>query len=261
VSGLRVSGLTVSAPSGRRLVDDVSFSLGAGEILGLVGESGSGKTLTGRALMRLMPDPSLRIMAGAAHLGGRDVLALPEAAFRAVRGREIGMIFQNPGSHLDPVRQIGAQIAETIMLHEGAGRHAAQAAAVDLLRQVGVPDPARRARGYAHEFSGGMRQRAMIALALACNPAVLIADEPTTALDVTVQAQILRLLKQLQDDLGLAYLFITHNISVVEYIAHYVVVMYEGRIVEQGKVDDVLYNPQHPYTRQLLSAVPRIKTA
>ncbi|WP_304168109.1 ABC transporter ATP-binding protein, partial [Lonsdalea britannica] len=199
---LALSHLTVVNRQGIALVDDVSLELREGEILGLVGESGSGKTVTCRAMMRLLPGEALRVVSGSINLNGRDILTLPERALSTVRGREIGMIFQNPTSHLNPVMTVGAQIAESRRLHFGASRREAKAHAVELLRQVGIPDPERRINNYPHEFSGGMRQRAMIAVALASEPKILIADEPTTALDVTVQMQILRLLSDLRDRLG-----------------------------------------------------------
>ncbi|KGT96399.1 ABC transporter ATP-binding protein, partial [Dickeya fangzhongdai] len=196
---LNVRGLTLENRQGIRLVDAVSFTLQKGEMLGLVGESGSGKTLTCRALMRLLPGAGLHIAAGEAWLNGQDVMQLSDAQMTTVRGRQLGMIFQNPSSHLNPVMTIGEQIAESRRLHFGSSRRAARDEAVTLLQQVGIPDPVRRAGNYPHEFSGGMRQRAMIAVALACEPQILIADEPTTALDVTVQMQILRLLAQLRE--------------------------------------------------------------
>jgi peptide/nickel transport system ATP-binding protein len=256
---LSVRDLTIVSVRGaeeRLLVDRVSFDLAHGEILGLVGESGSGKTLTCRALLRLLPAPSLQIASGSVLFEGRDVLALDEAAMRALRGRAIGMIFQNPASHLDPVMRIGAQIAESLRQHQNLGRREARTAAVDLLRQVGIPDPPRRADQFPHEFSGGMRQRAMIALALACDPAVLIADEPTTALDVTVQAQILQLLLDLRDKRGLSIIFVTHDLGVVAQTCDSIAVMYGGRLAERGPKRDVLARPFHPYTAGLIACQP-----
>jgi peptide/nickel transport system ATP-binding protein len=255
---LAVDGLTVSAGEGdarRALVDDLSFSMMPGEVLGLVGESGSGKTVACRALMRLLP-PSLDISARAIRVAGRQVEGLREAEFAALRGRDIGMIFQNPASHLDPVMRIGEQIAETVRFARGAGRREARAEAVELLRQVGIPDPERRAEAFAHEFSGGMRQRAMIAVALASNPKVLIADEPTTALDVTVQAQILRLLAELRDRRGLSIIFITHDLGVVSQLADRIAVLYAGRLCEIGPVREVLLRARHPYTSGLIACHP-----
>ncbi len=238
------------------LVEDVDLDLAEGEVLGLVGESGSGKTLTCRALMRLLPAGRLRIAGGSILLNGRDLVALSEADMRKVRGVEIGMIFQNPSSHLDPVMRVGDQIAESVRYHEGASRKEALGRAVDLLRQVGIPDPAHRAGAYPHEFSGGMRQRAMIAVALACRPKLLIADEPTTALDVTVQAQVLRLLLDLRDKLGLAILLVTHNLGVVAQTCDTLAVMYAGRVMEYGAKRELLRQPSHPYTEALLKCQP-----
>jgi peptide/nickel transport system ATP-binding protein len=238
------------------LVEDVDLDLAEGEVLGLVGESGSGKTLTCRALMRLLPAGRLRIAGGSILLNGRDLVALNEADMRKVRGVEIGMIFQNPSSHLDPVMRVGDQIAESVRYHEGASAREARARAVELLRQVGIPDPAQRAGAYPHEFSGGMRQRAMIAVALACRPKLLIADEPTTALDVTVQAQVLRLLLDLRDRLGLAILLVTHNLGVVAQTCDTLAVMYAGRVMEYGAKRELLRQPSHPYTEALLKCQP-----
>ncbi len=238
------------------IVDGVSFDLQPGQVLGLVGESGSGKTVTCRALMRLLPNQSLGIRAGSINLLGQDIVPLDEAAMCRLRGSKIGMIFQNPTSHLDPVMRIGEQIAESIRFHEGASRRDAKAKAVDLLRQVGIPDPQRRVDNFPHEFSGGMRQRAMIATALACNPAVLIADEPTTALDVTVQAQILRLLLDLRDQRGLAMILITHDLGVVAQTCDAIAVMYGGRLAEVGPKRELLREPRHPYTARLIACQP-----
>jgi oligopeptide/dipeptide ABC transporter ATP-binding protein len=258
---LQVEGLTVefaTAAGSFRATDDVSFSLGSGEVLGLVGESGSGKTVTCRALMRLLPSRQARVVAGSARIDGVDLMSLDEGAMMQVRGATIGMIFQNPMTHLDPVMTIGDQIAEPLRVHQGLSRASALERAADLLRQVGIPDPQRRIRSYPHEFSGGMRQRAMIAAALACGPKVLIADEPTTALDVTVQAQILRLIDQLNRDRDLAVILITHDLGVVAEIADRVVVMYAGQIVENATLDEIFYDPQHPYTWGLLGSLTRL---
>jgi peptide/nickel transport system ATP-binding protein len=252
---LSVRNLSIAAGS-LVLVEGVDLDLGEGEVLGLVGESGSGKTITCRALMRLLPENQLRIATGSVALRGRDLVTLSDAEMRKVRGVEIGMIFQNPSSHLDPVMRIGDQIAETVRYHEGAGPSEARDRAVDLLRQVGIPDPARRIAAYPHEFSGGMRQRAMIAAALACRPKILIADEPTTALDVTVQAQVLRLLLDLRDKLGLAILLVTHNLGVVAQTCDSLAVMYAGRVMERGPKRDLLRAPAHPYTEALLKCQP-----
>ncbi|WP_374369853.1 ABC transporter ATP-binding protein [Dongia sp.] len=238
------------------IVDDVSFSVAQGEVLGLVGESGSGKSVTCRSLMRLLPGANLALTGGEILFDGRDFAKLSDRAIRAERGASIGMIFQNPASHLDPVMSIGDQVAEAIRTHRGVSSREAWAQAVDLLRQVGIPDPERRARGYAHEFSGGMRQRAMIAAALACDPKLLIADEPTTALDVTVQAQILRLLLDLRDRRGLAIILVTHDLGVVAQTCDSIAVMYGGRIVETGPKRAVLKAPCHPYTARLIACQP-----
>ncbi|WP_038900710.1 ABC transporter ATP-binding protein [Dickeya dadantii] len=253
---LKVNDLTLENRQGVRLVDGVSFSLQKGEMLGLVGESGSGKTLTCRALMRLLPGAGLRIVAGEVWLNGQDVMQLNDAQMTNVRGRQLGMIFQNPASHLNPVMTIGEQIAETRRLHFGRSHRAARDEAVALLQQVGIPDPARRAGNYPHEFSGGMRQRAMIAVALACEPQILIADEPTTALDVTVQMQILRLLAQLREQLGIAIIMITHDLGVVAQTCDRMAVMYGGRLCELGDKRALLSSPRHPYTRALIACQP-----
>ena len=253
---LKVNNLTVMRGADLALVDNVSLSLDAGEMLGLVGESGSGKTVTCRALMRLLPGAGLRITGGEVVLNGRDILALSDGHMSAVRGREVGMIFQNPTSHLNPVMTIGEQIAESRRLHFGASRRQAREDALALLRQVGIPDPQNRLNNYPHEFSGGMRQRAMIAVALAPEPALLIADEPTTALDVTVQMQILRLLSDLRAELGLAVIMITHDLGVVAQTCDRIAVMYAGRLCEVGGKREVLAGPLHPYTRGLIDCQP-----
>ncbi len=253
---LNVSQLSVVNRQGIALVDDVSFRLNAGEMLGLVGESGSGKTLTCRALMRLLPNEALRIAGGSVQLQDQNILDLNERQMEKIRGREIGMIFQNPSSHLNPVMTIGEQIAESRRWHFGVSRREALADAVRLLRQVGVPDPARRVNNYPHEFSGGMRQRAMIAVALAAESKVLIADEPTTALDVTVQLQILRLLMELRDTLGVAIVMITHDLGVVAQTCDRIAVMYGGRLCEIGEKRAVLARELHPYTQGLIDCQP-----
>ncbi|MFO0992061.1 MAG: ABC transporter ATP-binding protein [Hyphomicrobiales bacterium] len=256
---LDVRDLSIEASKdGQRLgiVDRVSFSLATGEILGLVGESGSGKTVTCRALMRLFPTASLRITGGAIEFAGRNLVTAPEREMREIRGGRIGMIFQNPASHLDPVMRIGRQISESLVLHLKLSPSEAKGQAIELLRQVGIPDPQRRVNDYPHQFSGGMRQRAMIALALACAPDLLIADEPTTALDVTVQAQILRLLLQLRDKRGLSIILITHDLGVVAQTCDSIAVMYGGRICERGPKRDVLAEPFHPYTSRLIACQP-----
>ncbi|QMR68869.1 ABC transporter ATP-binding protein [Klebsiella grimontii] len=256
MSLLKVNRLAVTGGEDITLVDNVSFTLEAGEMLGLVGESGSGKTVTCRALMRLLPGDGLRISGGEVVLDGRDILPLSEGQMSAVRGREIGMIFQNPTSHLNPVMTIGEQIAESRRLHFAANRRQAREDALALLRQVGIPDPQNRLNSYPHEFSGGMRQRAMIAVALAPEPRLLIADEPTTALDVTVQMQILRLLSDLRAELGLAVIMITHDLGVVAQTCDRIAVMYGGRLCEVGDKREVLAGPLHPYTRGLIDCQP-----
>jgi oligopeptide/dipeptide ABC transporter ATP-binding protein len=236
-------------------VDGVSFTLGAGETLGLVGESGSGKSVTALSIIRLVQPPG-RIAAGRVEFDGQNLLDLPESAMRRIRGRRIGFVFQEPMVALDPVYTIGFQIRETLAVHGLARGAAARRRAVELLDAVRVPDPERRAGEYPHQLSGGLRQRAMIALALAAEPAILIADEPTTALDVTVQAEILDLLRDMRRKLGLALLLITHDLGVVAEMADRVAVMYAGRIVEHAPVARLFEAPAHPYTRGLLASIP-----
>ena len=256
VEGLRV----VFGPPGREqvAVDGIGFTIGAGETLGIVGESGSGKSLTALAVLRLVPNPPGRIAAGSVRFDGQDLLALDEAAIERIRGARIGMIFQEPMSALNPVFTVGEQIAEALRVHEGMTRRDAAARAVALLQRVGIADAARRARQYPHELSGGMRQRVMIAAALACRPSLLIADEPTTALDVTIQAQILALLKELQRELGMAVILITHDLGVVAQMVDRVIVMYGGRVAEEGTAEDVFGAPAHPYTKLLLESIPSL---
>lgn len=247
-------------------VNDIDLSVAAGETLALVGESGSGKSVTSLSVMRLLTRNIGSIASGSIRLKARngtvrDLVTLDEEAMRGIRGDDIGMVFQEPMSSLNPVFTIGDQIAEPIRIHRGADRKAAFDAAVILLDSVGIPDARRRAGQYPHELSGGMRQRATIAMALACDPTLLIADEPTTALDVTIQAQILDLLLKLQRERGMAILFVTHNLGVVAEIAHRVAVMYAGRIVEEGPVGEVFRNPKHPYTKGLLASMPRLGDA
>jgi peptide/nickel transport system ATP-binding protein len=239
-----------------RLIDGVSLDLARGEILGLVGESGAGKSLLSRAVVRLLPSPSLQITEGEVVLDGRDLTSASETVMRSVRGGAIGMVFQNPTSHLDPVMRVGDQVAQGIRLHVGLRPKAARAAAIELLAQVGLPDPARRYVGYPHEFSVGMRQRAMIAAALSCNPRILIADEPTSALDVTTQAQILRLLTDLRDQRGLAIILISHDPAVVAQTCDRITVLRDGRIVEEGHARSLLAAPRHPYTVVLVRSHP-----
>jgi peptide/nickel transport system ATP-binding protein len=241
-----------------RAVDDVSFNVAAGEVLAIVGESGCGKSITALSLMRLIPTPPGRIVAGSVRLDGQDLLTLDEEAMRRVRGNRIGMIFQEPMTSLNPVLTVGEQIAEAVRLHQDLSRQAARDKAVELLRLVRIPEPAQRARDYPHQLSGGMRQRAMIAMAVSCNPRVLIADEPTTALDVTIQAQILDLLLRLQAETGTAIILITHDLGVVAEVAQRVVVMYAGRKIEEAAVETIFAAPRHPYTRGLLASVPRL---
>jgi peptide/nickel transport system ATP-binding protein len=241
-----------------KAVDGVSFSLQRGETLAVVGESGCGKSMTALSLMRLVPDPPGRIVGGSITLDGRDLLELGEDAMRAVRGNELSMIFQEPMTSLNPVLTIGEQIGEAIRLHQNLPKSAVAARAVEMLRRVGIPEPAQRSREYPHQLSGGMRQRAMIAIALACNPKVLIADEPTTALDVTIQAQILDLMLELQQELGTAVILITHDLGIVAQTAQRVIVMYAGRKVEEADVEALFALPLHPYTRGLIASIPRL---
>jgi oligopeptide/dipeptide ABC transporter ATP-binding protein len=235
-------------------VDDVSFSVLPGEVFGLVGESGSGKTITALSIMRLIAPP-LRISAGRVALSGRDLLALPESQMRQVRGQEVSMVFQEPMTSLDPSFTIGKQIVETIHAHRKVTAAEARRRAVEMLERVGIPQPARRLASYPHQFSGGMRQRVMIAIALALGPRLLIADEPTTALDVTLQAQILDLILSLQRESGLSMLLITHDLGVIAEVANRVAVMYAGEIVETGPVRALFNSPRHPYTQGLLDSV------
>jgi len=237
-------------------VDGVSFGIEAGETLALVGESGCGKSVTAASIMRLVPDPPGRIVGGEISFQGRDLLKLAEKDMRAVRGNRIGMIFQQPMTSLNPVFTIGGQIAEVVREHRKVSRSAARRRAVELLDLVRIPDPDRKAREYPHRLSGGMRQRVMIAIALACEPALLIADEPTTALDVTTQAQILDLLDDLKQRLGMAMLLITHDLGVVAQTAHRVLIMYAGRVVEEATAEDLFRTQLHPYTRGLLQSLP-----
>lgn len=239
-----------------RAVDDVSFSLESGKTLALVGESGCGKSVTALSIMRLIPAPPGRIVSGRVLFDGVDLLRLSEPDMRHVRGNKISMIFQEPMTSLNPVFRVGDQIAEVLELHQKLSRKDALDRAVELLRMVGIPSAASRLRDYPHQMSGGMRQRVMIAMALACNPRLLIADEPTTALDVTIQAQILELMDDLRRTTGAAVLLITHDLGVVAETAEHVVVMYAGRVVEEAPVRDLFHQPLHPYTQGLLRSIP-----
>jgi peptide/nickel transport system ATP-binding protein len=240
-----------------RAVEGLSFHIDVGETLAIVGESGCGKSVTAMSILRLVPQPPGRI-GGAIRFEGRDLLTLPEAAMRYLRGNQISMIFQEPMTSLNPVLTVGRQIGETLRLHQGLGARAARDRAVEVLSLVGIPAPGQRVDEYPHQLSGGMRQRVMIAMALACDPKLLIADEPTTALDVTIQAQILDLMRALKTRLGSAIMLITHDLGVVAEMAQRVVVMYAGRLVEAASVRALFGAPMHPYTRGLLGAVPRL---
>ena len=243
-----------------RAVDGVSFHLEEGELLGLVGESGCGKSITAMSLMRLISPPG-EIVGGEILFGGESLLAASEDRMREIRGDDIAMIFQDPMTSLNPVYTVGEQIAEALRLHRNLNRKHAREAAVDAMREVSIPDPARRADDYPHQLSGGMRQRVMIAMALACDPKLLIADEPTTALDVTIQAQILELIDELRRTRDLAVLLITHDLGVVAEVADRVAVMYTGRIVEESPVEELFARPKHPYTEGLLRSVPKLTEA
>ena len=257
---LEVRNLKTSFFTGRGVVnavDDVSFSLARGETLGLVGESGCGKSVTAMSITRLVSPPG-RVVGGQIFLNGQDLLGFTEAEMRHVRGAQISMIFQEPMTALNPVLEVGFQIAEAVMAHEKISRKEAWARAVDSMRAVSIPDPDKRAKDYPHHMSGGMRQRIMIAMALVCRPALLIADEPTTALDVTIQAQILELLDGLRHQYNLSMILISHDLGVIAEVAENVAVMYAGKIVEVGPVMDVFHNPKHPYTQGLLHSIPKL---
>ncbi len=241
-----------------RAVDGVSFTVSRGETLAIVGESGCGKSVTALSIMRLVPDPPGRIVGGSVTLEGIDLLRINEAQMRGIRGNRISMIFQEPMTSLNPVMRIGDQITEAIRLHRAMSRKDARAKAVEMLRLVRIPEPERRASEYPHQLSGGMRQRAMIAMALACRPALLIADEPTTALDVTIQAQILALVLDLQKELGMGLILITHDLGVVAQTAQRVIVMYAGKKVEEADVETLFAQPRHPYTRGLMASIPTV---
>ncbi|WP_348628844.1 ABC transporter ATP-binding protein [Mesorhizobium sp. M1E.F.Ca.ET.063.01.1.1] len=247
----RTRGTTIHAVSG------ISFELQPSEMLGVVGESGSGKSVTMMSLVKLLPSPPAEVVSGRVRLGYRDVLSLNPSEMRKVRGGEVGFIFQDPMTSLNPVLTVGYQLMEPLRKHFGLSRGEARKRAIELLSLVGIPSPQDRMNDYPHQFSGGMRQRVMIAIALACEPKVLIADEPTTALDVTIQAQILELVKKLRQEMGMSIIWITHDLGVMAGIADRVMVMYGGLVVECAPVDDLYTNPRHPYTRALLETMPR----
>jgi oligopeptide transport system ATP-binding protein len=256
VSDLRVSFATEDGTL--RAVDGVSFDLRAGEVLAIVGESGSGKSVTAQTLIGLTRSPNAHIE-GSVRFGDRDLITASDEELQAIRGEDMAMVFQDPMTSLNPVYRVGDQITEQILAHSKVSDNVAEEEAVRLLRAVGIPDAERRARDYPHEYSGGMRQRAMIAMALSLEPTILIADEPSTALDVTIQAQILRLLEFLNRDRGLALIIITHDLGVVAEVADRVAVMYAGKIVETGTVDDVFTKPAHPYTLGLMNSIPQVE--
>ena len=243
-----------------RAVDDVSFSIDKKEIVGVVGESGSGKSVTCHTMLGLLPQPPAKVEGGSVTFDGQELIGLPPPLLRAIRGKRISMVFQDPMSCLNPYLRIIDQGAEPILIHEKVSREQAESRAIEMMKKVGIRDAEQRARSYPHEFSGGMRQRVMIAMSLATNPDLLLADEPTTALDVTVQARILKILRDLRDDLGIAVLFVTHDLGVVADVADRVVVMYRGKIVEQGKVREIFQNPSHPYVKGLLACRPTLET-
>ena len=260
---LQVQGLTVEFRTRgglARVLDDVGFELHRGETLGVVGESGCGKSVTALALMRLIAEPPGRITKGQVRFAGRDLLQLPESEMRRVRGNRMSMIFQEPMTSLNPAYTVGDQISETVRLHQGLARSAALERAIEMLEAVGIPAARQRVHEYPHQFSGGMRQRVMIAMALACEPDLLIADEPTTALDTTVQAQIFDLIGDLRTRTGTAVMLITHDMGAIAEMADRVVVMYAGRIVESGTVRDILQDPRHPYTQGLIACAPGRRT-
>jgi len=241
-----------------KAVDGVSFELRTGETLGLVGESGCGKSVSCLSIMKLIPSPPGRIMSGQALLRGKNIFDLSVDKIRQIRGGKISMIFQDPMTSLNPFLRISTQMTETVRLHQGLDKIQAKDKAIDMLRMVGIPNPGKRVDDYPHQFSGGMRQRVMIAMALSCNPEVLIADEPSTALDVTIQAQILEIIKDLSVQLGTAVILITHDLGVVAGMCDNICVMYAGRIVEKAKVDELYQDPKHPYTQGLIKSVPRL---
>ncbi|TLS37810.1 ABC transporter ATP-binding protein [Pseudalkalibacillus caeni] len=244
-----------------KAVRGVNLHLEKGETLAIVGESGSGKSVTSKAIMGLIPNPPGRIKEGEILFGGKDLAKMSEKELQSIRGSEISMIFQDPMTSLNPTMTVGKQIMEGLIKHQRLSKTEAKSRAIELLKLVGIPNPDTRVSQYPHQFSGGMRQRVVIAIALACNPRILIADEPTTALDVTIQAQILELLRDLQEKMGTSIIFITHDLGVVANIADRVAVMYAGKIVETGTVDEIFYNPQHPYTWGLLGSMPSLDTS
>ena len=241
-----------------KAVDDITYELEEGEVLGVVGESGCGKSVHALSIMRLVPSPPGRTVAGEVIFDGEDLLKMDDAEMRNIRGNRIAMVFQEPMTSLNPVLTIGRQLTETLELHQGMSKQQARTRAAELLQTVGIPDAAQRLVDYPHQFSGGMRQRVMIAMALSCNPKLIIADEPTTALDVTIQAQILELMQDLARDFGTAMIIITHNLGVVARYADNVNVMYAGKIIETGTAEEIYHNPRHPYTLALLNSVPRL---
>jgi peptide/nickel transport system ATP-binding protein len=258
---LKVENLTVEfGPKGNpvRAVNGVSFEIEAGGAVGVVGESGSGKSITSLSILRLIPEPPGRIVEGRIELNGTDLLKLPRAKMPEIRGRDIAMIFQEPMSSLNPLMTIGDQISEAVMLHTPLDREARRRKVIEMLNLVGIPDAAERVDAYPHQFSGGMRQRVMIAMALACDPKLLIADEPTTALDVTIQAQVLALMKKVRSTRNTAVLLISHDLGVIADVCERVIVMYAGRVVEDGDVRSIFRRPGHPYTRGLLESIPRL---
>ena len=258
---LKVEDLSVAFGPKRsavRVVEGINFTIDAGEAVGIVGESGSGKSVTSLAILRLIPDPPGRVVSGRIELNGRNLLDLPESAMPDIRGRDIAMIFQEPMSSLNPVMTIGDQIEEAIMLHERMGREQRRNKAIEVLGLVGIPNPGDRLGAYPHQFSGGMRQRVMIAMAVACNPKLIIADEPTTALDVTIQAQVLELVKKIRRTLNTAVLLISHDLGIIAEVCERVIVMYAGRVAEEADVRSIFKNPCHPYTRGLLQSIPRL---
>ena len=244
-----------------KAVDGINYHLDEGEILGIVGESGCGKSVSALSLMRLVADPPGKIVDGEVTFEDKDLLQLGDAEMRSIRGNRMAMVFQEPMTSLNPVLTIGRQITETLELHQNMTRGQARERAAELIRMVGIPDAGSRLKDYPHQFSGGMRQRVMIAMALSCNPKLIIADEPTTALDVTIQAQILELMRELAQQFGTALIIITHNLGVVARYAHRVVVMYAGKIIETGSAEEIYSNPRHPYTLGLLNSVPRLDEA